>query len=81
MISKIISDSRSASWEMRATGIQTQNSRPEYRALLIFRSASALDTHLCFLIPISIVTGFLVMRKDFRGLRYEIYSEYNKGMD
>ncbi len=27
---------------MRATGIQTQNSRPEYRALLILRSASAL---------------------------------------
>ena len=33
------------SWEMRATGIQTQKSRPEYRALLILRSASALIGH------------------------------------
>ena len=45
-------------WEMRATGIQTQKSRPEYRALLILRSASALLTMTNSLLPFS---GFFLV--------------------
>ncbi len=54
---------------MRATGIQTQNSRPEYRALLILRSASALAYPVATVLPDGFLRDFTLLNNREVALR------------